>query len=399
MSWLDRIKNIKLEIITGDGKSYFPLWKDATKEIGFNSQTYNFVGIAGSYVDRKLKVGTKYPLLLWFQGENNIDESNDFLKSSEDIRPWTIKHPLYDDIQVQPIALNIDNSVMNVTKISGTVIETISNKYPDRKENIRKKIETEKADLDKLTEDNFPEKMSTETIEAAEKAVVDVEQNFDGLAKTLEEIKKFKDFVRAVKGAAKEIANKAKRFIQNMQDLINFPFSVISDIKSIATSVTNAIDDLKETLLGLGIESSEDNKKIYESTTTTLLSEICLNAVNPLENDFITRTDVIEIIDKIVLSYESVLKNFDDVDYLQNAQMALKLDNIIKLTIGNLYDIAFKAKQERGIILENDNNIINLTHRFYGISDENIEKFVAQNNISLEEHLLIKKGRKLIWYV
>jgi len=73
----------------------------------------------------------------------------------------------------------------------------------------------------------------------------------------------------------------------------------------------------------------------------------------------------------------------------------------MNFTLSNLFAIALNAKQERSIVLEEDNNLVNLTHRFYGLdaADENIDEFILNNNIGISEHLLIKKGRILRYYV
>jgi hypothetical protein len=66
-----------------------------------------------------------------------------------------------------------------------------------------------------------------------------------------------------------------------------------------------------------------------------------------------------------------------------------------------LYRIAFEAKQEREYILDEDSNIILLTHKFYEMDseDRNINNFIETNNIGLNEILNIQKGRKIVYYV
>ena len=47
MNWLERLENIKLEVETGDGETYFPLWREAEKNIQFNTEGFDFIGVKG----------------------------------------------------------------------------------------------------------------------------------------------------------------------------------------------------------------------------------------------------------------------------------------------------------------------------------------------------------------
>jgi len=51
--------------------------------------------------------------------------------------------------------------------------------------------------------------------------------------------------------------------------------------------------------------------------------------------------------------------------------------------------------------LSSYSNAIILTHRFYDLeeTDQNLENFINQNQIGINEMLEIKTGRKVIYYV
>jgi hypothetical protein len=115
MNWNDRLNTNILNITTGDGRSWQPLWVDAKKNINYNTEGFDFVGKEGTFVQREQKSGTQYPLIFYFQGEDCVDEGILFEISARDKRPWKVKHPFYDDILCQPLSMEIDNSVFNVT--------------------------------------------------------------------------------------------------------------------------------------------------------------------------------------------------------------------------------------------------------------------------------------------
>ena len=91
---------------------------------------FNFPGVSGSLVSRRLPKGRRYALELYFQGEDNTTIADAFETSADDPRPWTLSHPLYGQLTVQPLSLSFDNSKMNSTRVTGTVVETITDQYP-----------------------------------------------------------------------------------------------------------------------------------------------------------------------------------------------------------------------------------------------------------------------------
>ena len=109
MSWQERL-NTEFTITTGDGKTFYPDWKVAEKNIEFNSTKYDFINVAGSLVVRKEPQGANYPLVFYFQGENCIDIANEFEESARDKRIWTIEHPFYGVIEGQPIVTGKQNT-------------------------------------------------------------------------------------------------------------------------------------------------------------------------------------------------------------------------------------------------------------------------------------------------
>ena len=109
MSWIDRINNIELTVTTGEGSTFTPLYKSASRSRNMNASAFNFYGVEGTLIRRSNAESMKYPFEFHFTGENSLDEAERFNQASLDIRPWTITHPEYGDILVQPININFNN--------------------------------------------------------------------------------------------------------------------------------------------------------------------------------------------------------------------------------------------------------------------------------------------------
>lgn len=400
MSWIDRLNNIELEIETGDGKIYKPLWKNARKNINFNTEANDYIGVEGTYIERGKMQGRQFPILLYFQGQDCIEQARQFEISSRDSRPWKIKHTFYDNLLVQPLNLEFDDSDYNVSKVTGTVWETTNIKYPSEQISIIKLVTSQKSISDKTIEDVFVEDIEVpdaKTIQSSTNSILQLDINYGTLVTDSNDVARLKNLVTSASGAAQEIINQPRRYIQQAIALINFPFTIEQSITQKINSLKDTINDFASIFLGNNL--TDNNKVLYEQQCSVLFSELSKNVINSKESDYLTRSNVLQTVTTISNSYFNFLEQLDNNEIIQNAQVSRDIDVIINNALARLFDIAFESKQERSYTLDKDDNIINLSHRFYGPGDDNIELFVQQNNIRLDEYLNLKKGRQIIYYV
>ena len=397
MNWIERLENITLTITTGDGKVYNPLWVGAQKNISYNTEGFEFINKPGSYVERKEKKGSQYPLTLYFQGENHIDEANNFLTSAEDKRPWIIKHPFYDELTVQPLGLSVDNSENNITKITGIVWETISEKYPQEKKNLTKEIESTKDNLDTTTSDNFENSIvsiSASSIQSSSSSIDQIDTKYQTLILSDSEAADLKNRVRLASSAAQEMISEPTNYINQAIDLINFPFIIAQDITSKFNIFVDVLTEFVD--IFLGDDTDSEKQTIYESQATVILSSMASNAAIATYSN---RAEVLNIIDVLDNSYDEFLLNLDTYEHEQNSELSIGLDSIITTTLSSLIDIAFESRQQRTFILDKDNNIVTLAHRFFGSGDDNLDLFMELNQITKNEYLGLRKGREITYYV
>ncbi len=409
MSWLEKVKS-DFVITTGDGKSFRPLWINATKAVEYNIAEFEFPNLEGTLVRRGTPKGRRYNLELFFQGEDHLDQSLAFETSAKDSRAWVISHPFYGNITVQPMGLIFDNTKYNDTKITGTVIETITDDSP----------RVGVVPVDKITEDknncdlSFANSYANNVVPDA-KDINAMNSNVAGFYSKASKIAKSPDseaYFNSFNNAKSDIlqaTDEPLKAIQSIQSMINAPALFATDIKTRLNLLINQFNGLRTTLNTI---FSPNAKRLYENNAAGLISAMALCTANPQNAgaDYGNRLGVIAIIESVLTQYNLFIADLDilqtpnggELDsYIPDAGSFILLNNLINYTISNLFDIALNAKQERIVYLEKDNNIINLTHRFYGldVSDQNIETFMMNNNIGLNEILQIKKNRKIIYYV
>lgn len=409
MSWIDNLSS-NLVITTGDGKEYKPLWKPSSKSVNYNIAEFEFPHVIGTRVERGTSKGRRFPLELYFQGENHLDQAGAFEASAEDKRPWSISHPYYGNIIVHPVGITFDHTDYNLSKISCTVIETITDDNPKSTVNPVEKIVDDKSLLDEVVYAAFANDVKqpgTTDINAMTSNTNAVYTLGKVIVKLPEEAEEYLNYYNDAISAIGEAASSPSEAMEAMVDLYSYP-------GEFTDSVTSRLDLLEDQFEKISEDVSEftekSRKKIYEALGIYIVSAMCVAAATPQTGDLQNRTTILSAIDKIIDTYNSFIVYLDSVktdnggapeSYQPDANSLMGLSKLVNLTVSSLFEITSNARQERVIYLEYDSNAINLTHRFYGLDndDENLQEFIDNNEIALSEMLEIKKGRRLVYYV
>lgn len=409
MSWLERIES-KIKITTGDGKVYEPLWKNASKSIEFNVSEFNFQDVSGTLVYRGEALGRKFPLEIYFTGENHLDESLAFEDSAKDRRAWVISHPFYDDILVHPVGLNFDNTKYNVSKVTGTVLETLSDIYPKSTINEADKIAQDKEICDEAMASDFvasvPEPDAA-TVQNLSENTNKIYNNSVGSTTDTTVAEGFRQALSEANSAIAVATSEPLAAIRAAQAVISYPSQFQTSVQNRLNQLQDNFNKLRDGLINL---TGRNDKFLFENNAGTTISTMMSSAATPLEGNYTNRADVLNVIEQIQSNYDQYLLDLDGLQtdnngteesYIPNADGLQELSRLYNFTLANLLEIAIGGKQERSLILTAPSNPILLTHRFYGLDelDENLERFINQNNIGISEMLEIKSGRTVIYYV
>lgn len=385
MSWQEKIKG-EFSIQTGDGFIYVPKWKGSIKNITFNTEGFDFVGVDGTYVAREQSQGNQFPIEIYFEGSEHLDIADKFENSCRNKNLWTITHPIFGKIICQPLSLERDSTNLGITKFSGTVWESVQIKYPEFKNDYRNVIVIEEGRF--ITESWY---VKASTLTAKLKTSLGSLNSFIAKAYTklpaeTDLAVDLKNRIRAADSTVEELLNIPGAYVESVYSLVTFVLEVEDNI----VSKMNKLNDILVNIIAL------DDPTMAEFMSNMVIftaSNLAINTSYSKRNDVATTVGILKSMsDSINLYYE-------DKNYTPNYEGSLKMDYIVNITIGNVYELGLSASQERSVILEKDSNPIILCNRFYGFSDDNLDKFLNENNIQLDNMFMIKKGTKLIWYV
>lgn len=406
MSWLDKIKN-QLIITCGDGKPYTPSWLNASKQLDWNVAEFNFPGIDGTLVKKSKKIGTKYNLELYFQGENHLDISAAFEASCNDSRPWTMEHPFYGQLIVQAPSLHVDNSGLNISKWTGIVIETITEENPITKPNAIDAISVQKDLCDIACEEVLTAIPSSTDVSNWNNNNSSIFNLSIPILKIPEGVELYFNLFNAANSAVNTAIASPLLAIRTTIAMVNAPAMFTLSVKQRLDLLVSQFNVLRANISGLTTPAS---KQIYQSHAGSIFSTMALATSLPIDGDFSNNKKAFDSISTITTAYQLYLADLDllqtinggnTTSFIPDANLQFQINQIINLAVSNLFSIALNSKVERSIITETDTNIIILTHRFYGLDsfDNNINELIENNGFGLKSLLQIKKGTVIIYYI
>lgn len=408
MSWLEKVEK-GITITTGDGRKYTPEYFITPKSTDFNIAEFNFPNVEGTLVKRGTIKGAKHNFVFVFQGENHLDVSFNFEKSSKDNRPWEIEHPFYGIIRVHPTSLTYDSTGINITRVTGEFIETILDTFPQVSLNPTEFIDIKATEVidETIDESSYQLKPDSKLKKLLTKLSTLIYNINRVITKIEEEAQEYINYYNAAITQIDTIQSNLNAAIRNISDVVYFPSRFEASIKSKLEGFKESFAQLEQIFKE---PESTNNKITYEFLGTAVITSAVSTIAVSEESDFNTSKDVVNVVEIITEMYNSFVVKLDEQQnsiignedaYIPNYDSLNKMNELVNFAIANLLDIATKSKQERSFYLEEDSNALLLTHRLYGLDedDENLVKFMNQNNIILNEIIQIKKGRKIVYFV
>ncbi|MBB6236483.1 hypothetical protein HDC90_001095 [Pedobacter sp. AK013] len=408
MGWKDRLENTEFTITTGDGKVYKPLYQHGEVNVDYNVSVFDFISLKGSFIDRKEVKARSFPLIFWFQGDDNIDQAETFSASANDPRAWTVRHPLYGDITGQPLSLKKSDVNLNVTEINVDFWETITTDTLKKMPSVSSNVLKVKYKLAQISAVDYASKVN---LKAADVSMV--KENATKLDLKIGSIitsDAYADYQlkkNAMFADIDKMAENPSAAIQSINDVISVPAELSVGISSRVNLLKSLFEDAKTIF---SAKNSRNNKAYFEATGAAVLSAFALALVSPIAGDYVTRKQVLYASDSLTSMYNNYVSVIDaayidntDVSnsYSASAQTQINVNDLVFTTVANLGQIAFSAKQERTVYLESDSNLIVQTHKYMGLDseDKNIETFRTINAIKNKSLFLLKKGRAITYLV
>ncbi len=412
MSWIDKIKQDFI-IQTGDGKQYKPLWFDANYLVNYNVSEFDFINTKGTLVVRRQPRGRVFDTEIRFQGENCLEVADAFKASADNSKAWTIIHPLYGKILVQPSALKFDNKNNNIVRISAMLLETTGKPANIKVAPADKIVADAKVDIDGARA-QFVEDVPVMPISDIQKLRAAITNTYNAVK---DKIASVQADVDSYKAAYESFNNALNTAIFQITDVIEAADNLLAAPFAFANTLQGRLDMFKvqlgiiegDVLTGLGF-FTPTQKRLYEHLTTVTLSGMCQATVTNIDADYDYSVTTLSYVEQIVRVHNTFLTNLCAVQTANNGELdsfvpaadtITNLSQLVYTTTAFLYNLAAQALQQRTYLVPYDTNLIEIAWLLYGLQqdDSTIFKLINTNNIPLTEHLIIQKGRELVYYV
>ena len=418
MPWNERIREAAYTPPSGitSGKRFVFNYENVRKLVDKKTTGFNFPDAEGTFVQDMGHSGRRYPLRIFFWGDDYDIEANAFELALLESGTGKLEHPVYGTVNVVPfgrISRRDDlKTAANQAVIDVVFWETIGLIYPAVQDdpasevlNAVNKYNTEKAtEFEEITDlDSAIEQSSLKN---------SYQVLLDGTSNTLQDIANTQDDVRQQFNAIKDSINQGIDIL--ISDPLTLAFQTTQLLQSPARALTNIVARLDAynglidsiitsvgaiTLPGRDSRNSNEfhTKDLYVSTYVTG------SVVSVVNNQFTTKTEAIEAAEAILTQFENITNwrddNYQSLEEIDTGSAYQQLQESVALTAGFLVEISFTLKQERRFILDRNRTYIDLVPELYGETDDQYDFFITSNNLSGDEMFELPKGREIVYYI
>ena len=380
-------------------------YEKVTQEVDKKTSAFNFPGFNGTLVQDHGHTSRRYPLRIFFSGPDHDLESTTFEKALLETGEGKLEHPTYGVKRCVPFGkIRVRNDLTNEanqTVIEVVFWETIGAKYP-----VSQDVPSSKV-LEATSEYN----------EAVAEAFIAPEKN--QYMKLLDSAKS------GLKAVAETQADVMSQFnaindsiTQGINTLVAEPlalaFQTVLMIQAPARALTSivarlsAYSDLALSLMtGEGAvvtaDKTGEGRRLFSSKELFAATYVSSGILSVLNTQFKNKSDALEAADLLLSQFDTLTawrdNNFEVLGVVDTGESYQKLQSAVAIAAGYLVDMSFTLLQERYIVLTRNRTIVDLCAELYGATDDMYDVFINSNNLSGDEHLEIKRGREIVYYI
>jgi len=412
MSWEERIK--QAAYTSPSGIRFDLLYEDVSRESDKKTTVFTFPDKDGAFIQDLGRGGRRYPLRIFFSGENYDLLANEFFAALEEVGVGVLDHPIYGTINVVPTGTirQRDNlkTASNQAVFDIEFWETITEiSFPFAETEaitvVNESIENFTVEASDQFDDELDLETSSETIDFKTKFLTALDFTksvLDDIAKAQQEIKsQFDALYNTIQTNIDELIGVPVQLALNTIDFIRLPARALTGI----TAKLDAYGNLINGIIGNDFEPSFDNKTKNNFVSSSLFSTSYLIAEVEvtLFTKLVTKPDAISVADVIVQNFDNIINwsdtNRNTLNIIDTGEAYEQLQNAVAADTSRLVQISFSLKQERIITLDRNRTIIDLSAELYGTIDSQLDFLISSNNLNGDEIIELPKGKEIKYYI
>jgi prophage DNA circulation protein len=406
MTWNDRIIEAAYNSPSGVRTTFD--YEDVSKAVDKKTTGFNFPDVKGTYVQDLGHTGYRYPLRVFFWGDDYDIEAEAFEASLLESGTGKLEHPAYGIVDVVPFGTITRRDDLktraNQAIIEVTFWETTGLIYPTVQADPGTAVLIAVGEYNNTASEEFEDSIDVDS--AVEQATFknSYQSLLDKARSGLQVVADTQDDVRRQFDAIGDSINEGIDILVTQP--LNLAFQTIQLIQapgralaSIQASLS-AYSDLLTSLITGDSEPDSNEFHTQDLYASTYITGAIISVVN---TQFITKPEALEAAEEILEQLDAVTDwreaNFQVLDEVDTGGAYQQLQEAVALTAGFLVEISFTLKQERRIVLDRDRTFIDLVAELYGETDERYDFLISSNDLSGSEIIEIPKGREIVYYV
>lgn len=391
-------------------------YEDVSKSVDKKTTGFEFPDADGTFVQDLGHSGRKYPLRIFFWGDDYDLEADAFEAALLERGTGKLEHPIYGAVDVVPfgtITRRDDlKTAANQAVLQIILWETIGLIYPTSQTDPASAVLTAVDEYNDAIATEFEEVTSLDsavdaaTFKNSYQALLDTASTgLQAIADTQDDVRKqFDAIVDSINQGIDILISEPLTLAFQTTQLIQSPARALTAVEARLTAysdLANLIITGDGAVVTPSLDASSSNefhtKDLYASTYVTG------SVVSVVNNQFITKTEALAAADAVLTQLANVVAwrddNFQALGEVDTGGSYQQLQEAVALTAGFLVEISFSLKQERSIILDRARTIIDLAAELYGSVDDQLDFLINSNNLSGSEILELPKGREIVFYV
>lgn len=412
MSWQDRLREASFTSASGTTQAFD--FEDVSREVDLRGTAYNFPDADGTYVQRTGNSGRRYPLRMFFWGNDYDLQAAAFEALLLEPGVGRLTHPLYGVLDVVPFgALTRRDDLVteaNQAVLEVTFWDTIGLVYPTAQRDPGSAVLRSVEEYNVSAGEQLLESLGLST--AAERvgfkngfiALFDVATSaLDGLVDTASAVgSQYNAIATSIELGIDALISDPATLARQLTLLLQAPARVQSSIAQRLSSFGSLISGVTSLTVGAPSNDARQSNTFHtrDLYASTYVTSSVLSVVN---TRFETKTDALLAADVILGQLGQVVTwrdgEFASLDQVDTGAAYQGMFEAAALAAGFLVEISFTLKQERRVVLDRARTIIDLAAELYGAVDSELDFLINSNSLTGSEILELPRGREIVYYV
>lgn len=411
MAWNDRLR--EAAYTSPNGNRFVFTYEDVSKEIDKKTSVFMFPDKDGAFVQDLGRGGRRFPMRVIFWGENYDLQANLFEIALEEKGIGKLDHPNYGVKNVVPfgtitrrddLKTSGNQAIFDVTFYE-TLIDII---FPESTTNIEQQLLDDIEEFQEVVSAEYAqelaiatslENVNTQNVLQLAKAAVG--RLLGTIAKVQSEINaRFQAIFRAINDTITNVVTKPLQVASQSVQLIKTPARIAINVRERLRGYSNIIRSLGSSIQNIGFDNS--NKNAFLSNRVYVNGALTSAVEATLFYQYLTKDEALDSIDTLTTLYDEVKEwedaNIQSLELIDQGESYNSVLGILTQALSRLIALSFTLKEERILTLDRNESFIPLSAKLYKNLDE-LDFFIASNNLTGDEILELPIGKEIVYYI